>query len=174
MHHRQAGFTLLEVMVVMAVMGIISAFMIPYIAEPIRNAKIKGSVEQAKEVVAACNLVRMTPVSSTRNPVTLVVTHVYHSDYTSWTPVATLKSMLSADYPLPTENSFNRPIYFKMVERSCSVAVELDGLIDGWEGYATETDGARTRIIVRNSTRSTSGPVWVQHQKRFLTGESVR
>lgn len=174
MRARQAGFTLIELMVVLAILSLMMAFLVPMIAEPIRHSKIRGAVEQAKEIVVACNLVRLNPVSSVRNPITLAVTHTYQPQYTSWTQATTLKAKLSAEYQLPTENPFSRPYYFKLTERSCSVAVELDDLIDGWEGYETETAGTRTRIIVSNSTRSMAGPSWVQHQKQFLNGESVR
>lgn len=165
---------MIELMVVLAIFAIILYFMVPMISEPIRNAKIKGAVEQAKEVVAACNLVRMTPVASFRDPITLKVTHTYGPLYTGWTDVSILKAKLSAEYDLRTLNPFDKPYLFQMNDKACSVAVELDQIIDGWEGYTVETAGSSTRIIVSNSTRSTSGPAWVQHEKRFLTGETVR
>ena len=174
MRGHQEGFTIIEMMIVLAIFAIILFFMVPMISEPIRNAKIKGAVEQAKEVVAACNLVRMTPVSSFRDPVNLKVTHTYGPEYTGWTDVSILKSKLSTEYDLPALNPFDKPYLFKMTQKACSVAVELDQLVDGWEGYAVETAGSSTRIIVSTSTRSTSGPAWVQHQKQFLTGETVR
>lgn len=174
MARRQGGFTAIEMVVVMAIIAIILAFMVPNIMEPIRNAKIRGAVSQAKEIVAACDLVRVTPASTSRDASNYKVTSFYGAQYTGWTDVATLKAKLSTDYNLPTSNPFDRPYLFKMTERACTVAVELDAHIDGWEGYDTEEAGSRTRIIVGTPARSTAGPAWVQHQKRLLTGETIR
>lgn len=174
MDRRQGGFTAIEMVVVLAIIAIILAFMVPYIMEPIRNAKITGAVSQAKEIVAACDLVRVTPASTSRDPSNYKVNSFYGALYTGWTDVTTLKAKLSTDYDLPTNNPFDRPYLFKMTERTCTVAVELDVHIDGWEGYETEESGSRTRIIVGTPARSTAGPAWVQHQKRLLTGETIR
>ncbi len=174
MRVKQGGFTAIEMVVVLAIIAIILAFMLPVIAEPIGNAKIKGAVSQAKEIVTACNVARVTPTSTSRNATTLVVSTTYRADYASWTNVSVLKGMLSSNYVIPDENPFGNPYYFKMTERSCTVAVELDREIDGWEGYDLESAGPRSRIIVATPARSTSGPAWIQHQKRLLTGESIR
>jgi type II secretory pathway pseudopilin PulG len=160
--------------VVMAIIAIILTFMTPFIMEPIRNAKINGAIAQAKEIIVACNLVRVTPLTTTRNSVNNQVTSTYGPQYTSWTTVSTLKAKLSSDYHLPLENPFDRPYMFKMTDKTCAVAVELDDRIDGWEGYETELEGSRTRIIVGTPARSIASPAWVQHQKRLLNGESIR
>ena len=174
MRRRQAGFTVIEMMVVILIISILTIILMPYIWQPIRDAKITGGVAQAKEIVSACDLLRVTPISSTRNTSNQKVTPTYGPLYTSWTDAAVLKTRLSTDFSLPTENPFGRPYYFKMTERTCSVAVELDELIEGWEGYDLETVGTRTRIIVSAPARSMAGPAWVQHQKRLLTGETIR
>ncbi|MEX6780264.1 type II secretion system protein [Pseudomonas aeruginosa] len=174
MRARQAGFTAIEMVVVLAIIAIILAFMLPVIAEPIDQAKIKGAVSQAKEIVAACNVARVSPASTSRNSTTLVVSSTYGPTYNNWTDVSVLKGKLSSNYVIPDENPFGNPYYFKMTDKSCSVAVELDWQVDGWEGYDLETVGTRSRIIVATPARSTAGPAWVQHQKRLLTGESIR
>lgn len=174
MRGRQAGFTLIEMMVVILIISVMVLILMPDIWQPIRDAKIKGGIAQAKEIVAACDLVRVSPISSTRDTSNQKVTTTYGPLYPSWTDAAVLKTKLSTDYALPTENPMGRPYYFKMTERSCSVAVELDELIDGWEGYDLEAAGSRTRIIVGTPARSMGGPGWVQHQKRLLSGETIR
>lgn len=174
MAKRQAGFTLIELTITLAVIAILTWFLVPNIWQPIHEAKIRGAVGQAKEVVAACDLVRVTPVSTSRDPSSQKVTKVYGPLYTSWTDATVIKAQLSTDYAVPTVNPFGRPYYFKMSERSCSVAVELDELIDGWEGYELETVGTRTRIVVGTSVRKMAGPGWVQQQNRFLSGEIIR
>ncbi|OZB34345.1 MAG: hypothetical protein B7X51_01790 [Pseudomonas sp. 34-62-33] len=174
MRVRQAGFTVIEMGVVLAIIAIILSFMLPVIAEPIDHAKINGAVSQAKEIVAACDVARVSPTSTTRNSTTLFVTSTYGPTYSAWTNVSVLKGMLSTDYVIPDENPFGNPYYFKMTGKSCSVAVELDWEVDGWRGYDLEKVGTRSRIIVATPARSTAGPAWVQHQKRLLTGESIR
>lgn len=174
MGHRQGGFTAIELVVVLAIMTIVLSFMTPLIMEPIRHAKIKGAIAQAKEIVSSCNLVRVSPISTTRNPTNQRVTSTYGPVYMSWTNVTTLKSRLATGYVLPTENPFGRPYLFKMTDKACTVAVELDVAIEGWEGYDIEQSGTRTRIVVGTPARSMAGPSWVQHQKRLLTGESIR
>ncbi|MPQ69299.1 type II secretion system protein [Pseudomonas sp. MWU12-2323] len=174
MGSRQMGFTVIELAVVLAIISIMLMCMIPVLSEPIHNAKIAGGVEQAKAIVDACNLVRVTPTSTTVNATNLQVTNTFGPDYNSWTDVSVLKAKLSSNYSLKTVNPFGKPYYFKMSDLTCSVAVELDVLIDGWEGYELETAGAVTRIIVSVSTHNATGPAWVQQQKRILTGEVFR
>lgn len=174
MKHRQAGFTVIELIVTMSVIAIMTWYLTPDMWRPINNAKIAGGVAQAKRIVSACNLVRVSPISTSRDTATQKVTKVYGPEYSAWTNVSVLNAKLSADYNLPTENPLGRPYYFKMTERTCVVAVELDELIEGWEGYELETAGTRTRIIVGTPTSSMAGPSWVQEQNRFLTGETIR
>lgn len=174
MKGRQKGFTILEMVVVFAIIAIMLAALIPLASEPIRHARINGAVAQAKEIVTACNAARVAPASTSRNATNQKVTSTYGPVYTSWTDVSVLAAKLSAGYVIPSQNPFERPYYFKMTDKTCSVAVELDGLIDGWEGHETETAGGRTRIVVSTERRSTAGPAWVQRQKQLLTGESVR
>lgn len=174
MRRRQAGFTVIEMMVVILIIGVLTTFLMPSIWQPIRDAKITGGVAQAKEIVSACDLLRVTPTSSTRDTSNQKVTPIYGPLYASWTDATVLSNKLSSDYSLPTENPFGRPYYFKMTERTCSVAVELDELIDGWAGYDLETAGTRTRIVINTPARSMTGPAWVQHQKRLLNGETFR
>nr|CEK42035.1 hypothetical protein PQBR57_0082 [Pseudomonas fluorescens SBW25] len=163
-----------EMMVVLLIIGVLTVFLMPSIWQPIRDAKIKGGVAQAKEIVSACDQLRVTPISSLRDASNQKVTPTYGPLYASWTDATVLSNKLSSGNSLPTENPFGRPYYFKMTERTCSVAVELDELIDGWEGYDLETAGTRTRIVISKPARSMTGPAWVQHQKRLLTGETIR
>lgn len=165
---------MIELMVVILIVSVLTLALSPAIWQSIRDAKITGAVAQAKEIVSACDLVRVTPISSTRDATNQKVTPAYGPLYASWTDTSVLKSRLSSDFALPAANPFGLPYYFKMTERMCSVAVELDDLIDSWEGYALETSGAHTRIVVSTPARSMAGSTWVQHQKRLLTGEAIR
>ena len=174
MRQRQSGFTMVELIVTLSVIAIMLSFLVPNIWRPITDAKIRGAVSQAKQLVSTCDLVRVTPVSTSRDATNLKVTKNYGPEYSSWTDVSVLKAKLSSDYTMPTENPFGRPYLFKMSERSCVVAVDLDELIEGREGYDLETVGTRTRIVVGTPARSMAGPGWVQQQNRFLTGETIR
>lgn len=175
MNKSQQGFTLLELAAVLGILAIIASFLVPVIFEPIRNAKIEGGIEQAKGILASCDLARVKPVASVRAANGVTVTNTYRSDYNSWTNASTLQTILGAGHKMATTNPFGRPYLFKMSSAGCLVALELDSLIDGWAGYQTEVQGGRTRIIVGSSNRKSSvAPEWVRHQKRILSGETFR
>lgn len=174
MKRSHAGFTMIELMFVLLIIGLMTMFLIPLIWPPIDDAKIKSAVIQAQEIVTACNLVRVTPISSVRDPLTLKVTKSYGPEYSSWTDVSVLKSTLSKDYPVPTENPFGHPYYFKMSALSCSAAVEIDEMLETWGGYETDNSGPRLRIIVTTPSRSMSGLGWIQFQNRMLYDEGPR
>jgi len=171
---RQAGFTLIELTVVMAILGIMISFMVPVIAEQILHAKIEGAVSQAKDVVAACDVARVSPATNSRSPTTQLVTVTYGSDYLNWTDVSVLKARLSANFKVPEVNPFGFPYYFKMTSSTCLAAIQLDELIDGWQGYVTEVIAGKTWIVVSLPARRMVGPSWTKHQKRLLTNESIR
>jgi prepilin-type N-terminal cleavage/methylation domain-containing protein len=173
MLRKQHGFTTVELMVVLAILGILSVILVPSIQDQMLEAKIEGSVEQARQVLAACNLVRVKPRSSYRDPTTLKVTHTYGQTYSSWTDVSVLQSRLTGSYFIPNANAFGRPYLFQMYPDTCVVAVEVDQLVDGWMGYQTESDGVRTKIIVGTSANDTLSP-WVLSQKRSLNDETFR
>lgn len=174
MRRNQHGFTTIELLVVLAILGMLTVLLVPSIRQPILNAKIEGSVEKARQVLATCDLVRVRPISSVRNPITLQVTHTYGPTYPSWTDAAVLAASLTGSHALPSENPFGRPYLFKMYPETCVVAVELDQVIDGWMGFQTETDGVRTKIIVGSSANTSLAPNWVLHQKRILNAETFR
>lgn len=174
MRKRQRGFTVVELTTVIAVIAIILYVIIPLIWEPINQSKIKGSVAQAKEIVVTCNLVRVTPTSSTRESYNRKVTNVFHSQYSTWTEVSVLKSLLADGQKLPSLNGLDRSFYFKMTADTCLVAVELDTTITAWEGYQIETSGGRSKIIVGVTSRHSAGPEWLGMQKRILNAEEIR
>jgi prepilin-type N-terminal cleavage/methylation domain-containing protein len=171
---RQVGFTIIELTVVMAILGIMIAFMVPVITEPIFHAKIEGAVSEAKAVVSACNVARVSPVTTSRDATTKFVAATYGSNYTNWTDVSVLNSRLSAFFYVPSVNPFGYPYYFKMTSTTCVAAVQLDDLIDGWQGYVTEVYAGKTWIVVSLPASRMVGPAWTKHQKRLLSNESIR
>ncbi|MCF5371287.1 type II secretion system protein [Pseudomonas syringae] len=174
MSRSHRGYTLVEIMVVLALISLILFAMAPILYEPYHQAKIKGSVSQAKEIVTSCNLVRVGPTSSTLESSNQKVTNVFHSQYTNWTEVSTLKSLLADGQKLPSLNGLGRPYLFKMTADTCLVAVELDETITAWEGYQVETSDGRSKIIVGVEARRSAGPQWLGVQKRLLNAEEIR
>jgi prepilin-type N-terminal cleavage/methylation domain-containing protein len=171
---RSRGYTLLELMIVISIIAIFMAMFLPLIYRPIRDARIAGGVEQAKEVVSACNVVRVKAISSVRNAVNQQVTNTFGPQYTTWTNASVLQGKLSSSYDLPDLNPFGLPYLFKMTDQTCSVAIEVDEVLDSWRGFDIEAAGSNTRIIVNIPARGIAGPVWVEEQKRLLSAEPTR
>lgn len=175
MNRAQGGFTLVELIVVLAVIALITTFLIPVIQEPIRHARIEGGIEQAKGILASCDLVRVKPVSSVRSADGLTVTHSYRTGYATWTDATVLRTLVDPAHSVVTVNPFGFPYYFRMSSSECLVALEIDEVIDGWVGLPTEVVNGRTRIIVgSNSRKPMVNPDWVHHQKRILNGAAFR
>mgnify|MGYP002041092651 CR=1 FL=1 len=51
MKQRQSGFTMVELIVTLSVIAIMLSFLVPNIWRPITDAKIRGAVSQAKQLV---------------------------------------------------------------------------------------------------------------------------
>tara|TARA_R110002124_G_scaffold128157_15_gene288684 strand:+ start:8365 stop:8892 length:528 start_codon:yes stop_codon:yes gene_type:complete len=168
------GFTLIELTITLSVIAILITTLLPGIFEQWHKAKIRGAVEQARQVLMTCELARKKPISAVQDPLTLVVNTIYRPNVEAWTKISALDSMLTGDHYLPEANPLGRPYYFKMYANTCLVAVELDDHIDGWEGYKTEDIGSRTRIIVSTTPRGNASSAWVRNQKRVLSGELSR
>lgn len=174
MRNKQSGFTMVELAVVFALLALLLLVITALIWEPIRNARIDGAVQQAKEINSACEIVRVSPATASRDPITRKVSTTYGALYPNWTPVSTLNGRIATANQVPAINPFDLPYYFTMSEKACAVAVDVDVILDGWRGLETEVSGSRTRIVVGVSARKISGPEWLQNQKRILNAETIR
>ncbi len=170
--NRESGFTLLEVVIVIAVISLLAAFILPTAFDQLQTAKVEGSIEQANNIAYQCDIARRSPVSSVRNA-DLSVTHTYAS-LPTWSPVSSLEALLDADHNIPSVNAFGRPFLVRFDERNCYVAIDLDFSAPGIYGQETVQAGGTTRIIVTGKARGNVSTEWVRHQKRSLLNESSR
>lgn len=175
MMNRQEGFTLIELMVVLSIIMMLLSFLTPSIFEQYKFAQIRGAVEQGHQILNTCELARQKATIAVRNSVTLQVTTSFHGEVTDWTSVTQLDALLDGDHYLPVMSPFNTPYLFKMQERFCTVGVQVDEALDGWEGYETSPlAGGHTLIQVSTPYAKPVTTDWVQFQKRTLSGETSR
>ncbi|MCT8162753.1 type II secretion system protein (plasmid) [Pseudomonas fulva] len=168
----QAGFTLIEIVIALAIIAVLAVAVLPPSLERLTEAKIEASLGQARTVLQVCDIAR-TKVLSTTVDSSGKYTHTYAS-MPAWSTTATLQSKLTADYNLPADNPLGTKIMVKFDSARCYVAVDLPFLQDNYGGYVTETVGGKTRVIVSTRTKNSAYPAWVVNQKRMLHDEETR
>jgi prepilin-type N-terminal cleavage/methylation domain-containing protein len=168
----QAGFTLLEIIFVLAIMAILSTAILPPVLERITEAKVEGSIGQAQMILQICEIAR-TKVLATSVDARGRYTHTYGS-LDNWASTTVLQSKLTTNYDLATKNALGSQILVKFDAARCYVAVDLPFLQSDYGGYSTETVGGKTRVIVTTRIKNSSYPSWVVNQKRILHDEETR
>ncbi len=166
---RQAGFTALEIAVVLLIILLAIAVFGPGIAGMLRDAKADASIEQARTVLQVCEIAR-TKITTSAVDARGRYSHSYNT-IPSWSDTTVLQNQLDRDYQLPALNPMGTKILVRSDAQRCYVAVDLTFLQEGYGGNETITIGGKTRVIVTARPRSLGTPVWVLHQKRILHDE---
>lgn len=172
MRRAQRGFTLIEIIFVLAIIAILTAAILPPSLERITEAKVDASLDQARSILQVCDIARTKALTTTVDG-NGVYSHTYGS-LVDWSSTASLQSKLTSDYNLPDKNPLNSQILVKFDAARCYVAVDLPFLQDNYGGYDTETVGGKTRVIVTTRPRTSAYPAWVVNQKRMLHDEETR
>lgn len=168
----QRGFTLLEIIVVLAVMAVLAAAILPPTIQRFTESKADASIEQAKLVLQVCEIAR-TKALSTAVDGSGRYTHTYGS-LANWSSTSALQALLSKNYNLASTNPLRSQILVKFDAARCYVAVDLPFREDNYGGYQTQTVAGLTRVIVTTRQKRSGYPSWVIHQKRILNEEVSR
>lgn len=174
MMKKSAGFTFIELMIVMSIVGVFIAVLTPTVLQQIDEAKVEGAVGQAREVLRTCDIVRVSPISSVRGADGIHVTHTYRPGYPAWTDASILTTQSNGDHLIPTENPFGFPYLFKMTERGCSVGIKLGFDLESWGGLTIEDHEGTKLLVVPDYRRDSNTTNWARRQKQFLDGEVFR
>lgn len=174
MKNENRGFTLIELTISLAIMALMIALTVPAIGIILWEAKVRGGIGQAKQVVSACELARVKPTTMTFDTLYNKASVVYRGAYPSWTNVTVLDGILQGGIAVPLINPFDEPYLFKMTENHCEVALQLDREIEAWEGYRIESSAGSSKVVVSTAQNHHPTPAWVRQQKRFLHEESSR
>ncbi|MGF6282088.1 prepilin-type N-terminal cleavage/methylation domain-containing protein [Pseudomonas frederiksbergensis] len=169
---RSSGFTLVEIAVVLAILGLLGAAIIPNISDRMLQARAGASIEQARMILQVCESARKNVLTSTMNAQGQMV-HTYPS-LPNWASTQALQALLSKNYDLPVKNSLGTDFLVKFDSARCYVAVDLTFLQDNYAGMETLTVNGNTRVIVTSKPSRSVNPSWVISQKRFLSGEATR
>lgn len=168
----QAGFTLIEIIVALAIIALLSVALLPPSFERVTESKIEASIGQAQSILQVCDIAR-TKVLTTSVDGSGRYSHTYAS-MPNWSTTATLQTKLANDYNLPADNALGTKILVKFDAARCYVAVDLPFLQDNYGGLVTETVGGKTRLILSTRPRNAAYPSWVVNQKRMLHDEETR
>lgn len=137
-----------------------------------REAKITASIEQARSVLQVCDVARRK-VIATEVESSGAYKHQFLTLGT-WSKTPQLQKDLDQKYNLPVKNPLGSDIVVKFDSARCYVGVDLPFLAVDYGGYATETVGGKTRIIITTRPLAGTSSDWVMHQKRVLHQEQSR
>lgn len=168
----QAGFTLLELTIIIMILGVLAVMALPAIFDRLQTAKVEVAVQQARSILQACDIARKKVVSST-TAANRTVTHTYNS-LLNWSTTAALQAQLSGNQRMPLKNRFGKDILVRYDARRCYVAVDLDFRLDNIGGHQTQVVNGMTRIIVSSRPKIAGNTNWVGHQKRLIQNEVAR
>lgn len=168
----QRGFTLLEVIIAIAIIGLLAAALIPTIGARIEDARLQASVKQAQNVLQIVELARRK-ISSSSTAANGQVTHTY-SSMPNWQPTSAVAVILGGSYNLPPSNTFGLPLLVRFDDKRSYVAVDLPFLEADYTMHPTQTVGGRTRIIISTDPSKYASTGWVSHQKRVMHNENTR
>lgn len=170
---KSKGFTLLEVVVVIAVVAILSALLIPFLFERLQTARIEASVRQAQRVLQFTDMARVKVNSSTTATTPLKVSHS-QPVMPTWQSIAALEAVLVTNYNIPTTNPFGAPILVRFDARRSYVAIDLPFEIPNYGWHTVVPNGPNSRIIVSTRPDQERMVEWVKQQKLFLHEEPSR
>ncbi|MGE8065115.1 type II secretion system protein [Pseudomonas sp. NPDC089569] len=169
---RSAGFTLVELAVVLAILGMLSMVIMSDVFDRMQQGRADAAIEQARSVLQVCEVARKTVLSSAINAQGVMI-HTYPS-LPNWSPTQDLQGLLSQNYDLPAKNAVNTDILVKFDSARCYVAVDLPFLQDNYGGLETVTINGKTRVVVSSKPVRSVSPIWVTSQKLNLNGETTR
>lgn len=170
--HTSKGFTLLEIMVVLAIIVLLSITFVPPILEQQQTAKINASVMQAKKILQVVELAR-NKIASSSTAANLTVTHTYAAP-TGWVPVSTVTAMLSSPPNIPANNLFDLPYLVRFDNQWSYIAIDLPFLESNYGFYPTSVVNGKTRIVITTQDSKIGNASWVARQKAILHGEARR
>ena len=167
-----SGFTLLEVVIVIALVGFLAATLTPAISARLEAAKLEAAVGQAQRVLKVVEIARKKILSSS-TAANGQVSHTY-TTMATWQPISVLVPMLSNNYQLPQVNTFGLPLLVRFDATRSYVAVDLPFLETNYAWHPTQVVGGNTRIIISTKPYKSSSSNWVSHQKRVMHNEIAR
>lgn len=168
------GFTLLEIVIAISILGLLSALLIPPVFQHFETAKLQAAVAQAQTVLQVVEVARKKISSSSVVPGSAYkVSHTY-TTMSTWQPISVLESYVDQNYKLPDSNPFGLPILVRFDSRRAYVAVDLPFRDDLYTWHPTVLNGANTRILISTEPSKPVSGRWVTHQKRVLHNEITR
>jgi prepilin-type N-terminal cleavage/methylation domain-containing protein len=169
---KQKGFTLFELSVVLAIISLMSVFLVPVVKQRLQAGKLEAAISQASNILQSCEMARQKAITSSIDAKG-TATHTYAS-IPNWAGTDVVETQVGAGIKLPRNNLFGNPILVKNDSNRCYVAVDLDFLLSNATAYTTQIVNGNTRIIISTRPKLGAGVDWVIQQKRLLNKEATR